>query len=107
MDELKNKALDKSQLDQGGEDTGGETTVLSADKYPALKGLEPGAMVKGTWEGKVESNDNGQVTISYTALEIEGGENKADKELTRITGKKAVKPVTNEPAGESDEENDF
>ena len=75
--------------EMGEESAEGPETTLSVVSYPALKGIEVGAPVKGTFEGKVKSVDGDNVTVAYDNIEV-STENRADKELSKLTGQSAA-----------------
>lgn len=66
-----------------------DTTVLSSDQYPELQGAKEGDQVSGKWEGTVGKVEGSNVTVKYSSMELTT-ENKATKELNRITGKSAM-----------------
>ena len=69
----------------------GPSTTLSALSYPALKGVQPGATVSGSFTGKVQSVEGEMVTIGYEDIQLET-ENRADKELKKLNGPEMAAP---------------
>lgn len=87
------------QMGQEQEQQEGEETVLPVDSYPDLTDAAEGQKV--TLLGTVKSNDGKDVTISYDSVKLE--ENKADKAIQKMTGKKAA-PAAAAPAADEGED---
>ncbi len=82
---------------------GVDTHVFDAAAHPELTETKVGDKVSGTWEGTVDSAEDGQVTVSMT-MTIET-QNMADREMERMMGqgkKKAQSPKP-KPAEEEEE----
>lgn len=67
---------------------GQDTTTLSVQDFPELKGLPAGTEVSGIWRGKITSTSGGSITIRYDDFVVEDTGNPADKELSRMRGDK-------------------
>lgn len=65
---------------------------FSITENPELAEIIQGAMVKGAIDGTVISNDNGVVSVEVRPATMET-ENRADKELRKLTGENE-KPVS-------------
>lgn len=91
--------MPKMGAEMSEETTETDTTVLSSDQYPELQGAKEGDPVSGKWEGAVEKVDGTNVTVKYSSMELTT-ENKATKELNRITGKSSATPMMEDVAEE-------
>ena len=61
--------------------------VFNFNQYPALKDMDEGSDVSGSFKGKVGSKTDSEATVNWTELNLEPSQNSADMAVAKMTGR--------------------